>query len=766
MRILRYSFAPVTFVFLAATAFSQDRPIGYWHSHLPYNDAVGIATDGSKTVFVATKQSFYTYDIASSASTTYSKVEGMADVGMAAIGYDEDTRTVILGYKNSNIDLFKDESFFNIPDLKLKIIAGTKNINQVYTNQGIAYLSTDIGIVVIDLDKREIKETYSFTKNGVTLANKQSVILNDSIYTLTSKGFYGANKKSSNLQAFSAWKPIDTTRSLLCLSSYNNKIFVASKDTLFVLNNNTLQYVYRSPDSFIAAIDPGVNGLWVMENNNKEYNAKVTKIDDAYKVSDTFITDGFANKVIEHQDKVTWVSNLFFGLHARSVPNDRDHNTLKPEGPYSPTCWDVYANNKELLVAHGSTDQFLQFQSNPDGFSHKVDDKWTSYRPNDYHVLDGTYDFTDILKGPDGNIYVASNQSGLFILKPDGSYELHQEGVFDTANNTPGRRTYRLGGMDFDQNGNLWITQYYSAHDLILRTKDGNWYKFAVPFASIPHFASCLLVDANNIKWYASPLSGGLVAFTDNNTPGTPSDDQYRQFLGGTGNGYLPDAYVHCLAEDKNGAIWIGTENGIGIMNCPSEVFTSTDCSIEQRIVQYDQFAGYLFQNEVVKTIAVDGANRKWIGTNNGVWLISADGNSIINRFTEDNSPLLSNHIQKITVDPVTGDVYMGTEQGLISYRSTATDGGNTNTNVVSFPNPVPAAYKGTIAIKGVVDGADVRITDISGQLVYRTKALGGQAVWSGNDYTGHRPRSGVYMVFITNKDGSQTHVGKMVFMD
>jgi hypothetical protein len=188
-------------------------------------------------------------------------------------------------------------------------------------------------------------------------------------------------------------------------------------------------------------------------------------------------------------------------------------------------------------------------------------------------------------------------------------------------------------------------------------------------------------------------------------------------------------------------------------------------CEIRKPIVQYDQFAGYLFQNEKVKTIAVDGANRKWIGTTNGVWLISPDGDKIIYRFTVDNSPLPSNTIQKIAVDPITGVVYVGTSEGLVSFRSTATDGGESNANVLVFPNPVPSGYSGSIAIRGLVENADVRITDISGQLVYRTTALGGQAVWNGHDYTGRTPQSGVYLIFVTNKDGSQTHVGKMVFM-
>jgi ligand-binding sensor domain-containing protein len=272
------------------------------------------------------------------------------------------------------------------------------------------------------------------------------------------------------------------------------------------------------------------------------------------------------------------------------------------------------------------------------------------------------------------------------------------------------------------------------------------------------------MIDDYNQKWYLVP-GLGVTVYNDNSTPSNTADDMYYIYGTGVGHGNLPGPTPYCLTKDKNGSIWVGTNNGIGIINCPEQATQGT-CDAELRIVQYDQYAGYLFQNENVYSIAVDGANRKWVGTANGVWLLSSDASKILLRFTVDNSPLPSNVIQKISIDPVTGDVYIGTDQGLVSYKSTATEGITANQNVTVYPNPVTSGYKGTIAINGLVNNADVRITDMSGQLVYRTTALGGQAIWNGTDYTGHRPQSGVYLVFITNKDGSQSYVAKMVFME
>ena len=236
-----------------------------------------------------------------------------------------------------------------------------------------------------------------------------------------------------------------------------------------------------------------------------------------------------------------------------------------------------------------------------------------------------------------------------------------------------------------------------------------------------------------------------------------------RKLSTGAGYGNLPSNEVYSMAKDKNGKIWIGTGDGIAIFHCPESIFSSSGCDAELKIVQYDLNAGLLFQREVVKTIAVDGANNKWIGTNNGVWLISDDGEKIIHRFTKENSPLPANEINKIVVHPQTGDVYIATNAGLISYRAEAIEGAKTQNNIRVFPNPVPSQYGGQIAIEGLTENADVRITDVAGRLVYRCTATGGRAVWNGKNYLGEKPHSGVYMVFASNNDGSQTKSTKFV---
>lgn len=767
MKNSTWIFIVMAVLLTAVAAKAQTVPIGQWQSHMPYNTCVSIANEGS-VIYVATLHSFYSTTIAEGYTEKYSKVNGMSDVGMSKIAYDKYTGSVVLGYQNSNIDIFKDGSFYNIPHLKQKSVSGTKAINHIYTEDGLAYVSTDIGIVVLNLSRNEVKETYSFTRNSTDIPIKAVTSYNGMLYAATTAGLYRIAKSNPGIQAFQEWEAIDSTGNFQTVITSGDKIFLSKQDNVFLLDSDTLRSVYSNPDSTIRNIVPGVNSIWVMHYDENSFKGIAKRLSNEYEFIDSINTFGEANELIDiaNPDSTKFIASIYTGLKQRTRKGD-PYATIPPDGPGDVGSFDVSLYDKDLLVAHGGySDRYIPL-GNGSGFSVYSNDKWKNYRIFDYQPFgDSVVDFTHIIKGPGGEIYAGSAQSGLFILKPDGSYEYYKQNSFIDPSST-GENLYRISGMTFDNDGVLWLTVFGGTpNELVARTKDGVWHKFSINAnRSISHAAANIIVDDYNQKWFCAPSGGGVVVYDDNHTPETPLDDRYIQLQAGEGSGGLPDNEAYCIANDKTGSIWIGTGNGIGIVNCPSQVI-QRQCEAEKRVVQFDDFAGYLFQNELVRTIAVDGANRKWIGTNNGIWLVSPNGDEVIERFTIDNSPLPSNIIQKITIDPSTGDVYIGTERGLMRYRGTAVDGGEENSELVTFPNPVPSGYSGSIAIKGFVENADVRITDVSGQLVFRTTALGGQAIWNGMDYTGRRPQSGVYLIFGTNKDGSQTVKGKMVFME
>jgi len=741
-------------------AFSQQMPIGYWRSHLPYHNAVSAATD-EVTIFAASSESFYTFNAAENETTVYSKAEGMSDVGISYVAYDATTDYTIIAYQNGNIDLFKDETFFNIPDIKLRAVS-PKRINHIFTDDGMAYLSTSFGIVVLNLDKRETKETYSFLENSQTLEVREFGADFKWFYAVTTEGIYRASKNHPNLQAFSAWEKIVANNYLFSLVNIGDTIYVSDTNKVYSLRNDTLSEVFKTSYT-VANLEGNRSELIINEYRPQSYSGMTYLLNTATGVvTDSFYVMGKANNTVVLSDGSYWVADAYNGLGKRSGSSLEFKN---PGGPSTSGSFDILAYNNEVWVAHGGYDENWTYLYNPHGISHYKDGKWKLYNRQTVDVFrdKDITDFIALAKDPsEGTLWGASYRGGLIAIKTDGTIEHYKENAPFTEVHFLDFTSYRSSGLAFDNSGNLWITNFGGARELAVRTRDGAGYKFAGGGRSAS--AAYVLVDDNNIKWYILPAGvDGIAAYDDNYTPENPADDRFAKI---SASQHELNSFVNCIAKDKNNAIWIGTNDGIGVINCsPDQVFAG-QCEIRKPIVQYDQFAGYLFQNERVRTLAVDGANRKWIGTTNGVWLVSPDGEKIVYRFTAENSPLPSNDVRKIAVDPITGDVYIGTGAGLVSYRSTATEGGESNESVVTFPNPVPSGYSGTIAIRGLVENADVRITDISGQLVYRTKALGGQAVWNGLDYTGRRPQSGVYLIFATNKDGSQTHVGKMVFME
>jgi hypothetical protein len=288
----------------------------------------------------------------------------------------------------------------------------------------------------------------------------------------------------------------------------------------------------------------------------------------------------------------------------------------------------------------------------------------------------------------------------------------------------------------------------------VLRT-DGTWEKYSFPGLG-GVFAGELLIDSYNQKWINFYGNGTLVVFDDQTSKARLIHADH-----------LPSGDVRSIVEDKDGQVWIGTALGIGVFYSAASMLDDlSDSTVraEQILIEQDGHTQYLLATETVTALAVDGANRKWCGTENGgVFLMSADGTTQLQHFTEENSPLLSNTITGIAINDRTGEVFFGTDKGIVSYRGDATAGGETCDGYLVFPNPVKHDYHGPIAISGLVDNADVRITDISGTLVFHTKANGGEATWNGNNFKGERAHSGVYLIYATNDDGSATCVTKVL---
>ena len=244
------------------------------------------------------------------------------------------------------------------------------------------------------------------------------------------------------------------------------------------------------------------------------------------------------------------------------------------------------------------------------------------------------------------------------------------------------------------------------------------------------------------------------------------TNDQFAFLQSGTGAGGLPSDNVYAVAVDHTGNVWVGTDAGIGVFYCPGNVFNG-GCDATQIKVTLNGYVGYLFGMQTVRALAVDAANRIWVGTTEGVWLISNDGQTTYLNFTTDNSPLPNNQITDISIDDATGEVFIGTLGGLVSYQGDAIGPSCTDCNsALVYPNPVKPDYNGPIAIKGLTDNAYVKITDVSGNLIFQGRANGTQMIWNGNGYNGNRAKSGVYLVFSSTDAGKERRVAKILITD
>jgi ligand-binding sensor domain-containing protein len=199
----------------------------------------------------------------------------------------------------------------------------------------------------------------------------------------------------------------------------------------------------------------------------------------------------------------------------------------------------------------------------------------------------------------------------------------------------------------------------------------------------------------------------------------------------------------------------------------PEAIFSGDDFDAQQILIEQDGNIQILLETETINCIEIDGANRKWIGTvNSGAYLMSEDGVEQIRHFNTENSPLPSNNIFDIAINQDNGEVYFGTEKGIVSYVSDATNFVEEMEEIMIYPNPVHPDYDGLIAIDGLSRDVDVKISDMAGNVVYQTMANGGRATWNGLDFNGNKVSTGIYLVFITSDDGQSTSVGKVAFIN
>jgi sugar lactone lactonase YvrE len=459
-------------------------------------------------------------------------------------------------------------------------------------------------------------------------------------------------------------------------------------------------------------------------------------------------------------DNTLWVADQFGGLAAFNNGLER----FIPNGPPGIATGAIAGNSKQMILAAGSINNAWNYQYNRNGI-YFYSDQWNSRSYFNTPALDSVLDFITVAIDPaDQSVWAGSFGGGLVHFPNTGALTLYKKGNSSLQETIGDPGSYRVSGLAFDANGRLWVSNYGSPVNLHVRKTDGKWQAFSVPFPLAEQASGALVCDDNDQVWMVSPKNNGLICYKYAQIENT-NDDQWKKYTTGSNQGNLPSNNVLSIVKDRTGSIWVGTDKGIAIIRCPSEVFTTSGCAAYLPVVKQGNFFGFLFKDEYVQCMAVDGANRKWVGTQNGLWLLSETGEQVLQQFTASNSPLLSNNVLQVGIQPETGEVFVLTDLGICSYRSTATEPTAATEQVLVFPNPVPPGYSGTIAIRGMKENAIVKITELNGTLVYQTRSQGGQAVWNGTNYKGEKVASGVYLVLIRDDENTDKLATKIVIV-
>ncbi|MCK5693278.1 MAG: hypothetical protein KAI08_10520, partial [Bacteroidales bacterium] len=438
--------------------------------------------------------------------------------------------------------------------------------------------------------------------------------------------------------------------------------------------------------------------------------------------------------------------------------------SIIPNGPYSTSVFDMESSGGVLQAVVGGVTGSWNNVFNAATLETFKDEDWSSAHSwTDRDLITLAIDPND-----PSHVYTGAWGSGLLEFR-GAEITSYNETNSSLQTIIPGPYV-RIGGVALDPQGNLWMTNSNVSEPISVLKADGTWKSFqADNLISGYNALGDILVSSAGNKWVIVPRGNGLFAMDDNMTIDDTADDIYEKVSVVDKYGKVITNDVYSFAEDHDGNLWLGTNQGVLVMYSPHRLFVDGTIYAQEILIPRDDGSGYadpLLGTQVVTAIEVDGANRKWLGTSGGgVYLVSADGLEELEQFNANNSPLLSNVIADICVDGQTGEVFFGTDKGIISYKGEAMEGSTAYSNVVVYPNPVRETYEGPVAIKGLLENTTVKISDMGGNLVFETESLGGQAVWDGTNFNGQRVATGVYMIFLSSADGSLSHVTKVLFI-
>lgn len=764
----------IAFLFISIAATFSQIAMGKWRTHVAYNNVSQVAQSDNK-IYAISEGSLFSVNKDDGDIEVYNKMTGLNDVWISNIAFDPANQQLFIVYSNGNMDIMSSDGISNMPDLYTKQMSSSKSVNSISFYENKAYLSCDFGVLVVNMKKKEIIDTYSVGINGLKVLS--TIIFNNKIYALTSGNIYTADVNNQNLVNFESWSVLANTPGsgeFKNIFAYNNTLLLLRGNKMYAQVNNGVWNQIIS-DLSIKSAYISSQKLFIQTDNNQAYlvNTDYTKklLSGINSISDA---------EYDASNNTSWLASASGVISYNESQTNPVTNTFKPGGPVVNSAWNMTFADEKLYVVSGG--RWASFFDNP-GYVmiyNSGTQNWINIMPQDVEKKTNIAfkDPMSVAVDPKNSkhFFVASASSGIYEFIDTTLVKLHNS----TSSNGVIEKFIDLydvtDASKFDKDGNLWITNELVNSTIKILKPNGQWFGLKYPEITILPNLQSILVPKNqsNTVWINSLRQpAGIFILQHNGTLENTSDDRtifLSSFRDADNNGNrIAPGNVFCITEDLNGVIWAGTDQGPLLFYNTQNAFNSDYTCSRVKIPRNDgtNKADYLLVTERIRSIAVDGANRKWIGTaTSGVYLMSEDGLKTIRHFTTSNSPLLSNDVLSIKIHPKTGEVFFGTPMGLVSYQSDAKEANDAFSDVHAYPNPVRESFNGIITITGLMENTNIKIIDIGGNLVCQTTSNGSIATWDGKNFSGKKVNTGIYLVIGVNSDGTQSTITKIMVIN
>lgn len=739
-----------------------------WKGYFSYNKIKDIS-EGDSKIYSAATNALFIKNITTSTIQTINTIDGLSGQTISALYHSDIFNKTIVGYENGLMIVINDidGTMLNVVDIINKNIpANIKKINHFTESNGIVYISCDFGIVQYKLATLEFGDTYFIGPNGQETIVYQTTVYNGTIYAATKFfGIKSASLNNPNLIDFAQWLVFDAGF-WSGIVTFNNQLIGMNA------NNRVYKYTGTFFDEIGIIGQPGQDiratpNYLVVSSLNKVliYNTSLNQIVSiqSSQITTTPITFSCATVI----NQTILIGTNENGVLETSITSPTNLEFILPDGPSQNNIFAIDGTTSNLYAVYGGYDifynpyTFIGFDLTTFGISKFSETGWLNIPYSD--VL-GAKALSKVTSNPnsDNQVFISSYNNGLLKIDNDIPTTLFNESNSSLRSlATPSSFNIRISASTFDRNGNLWVTNSRVKNGLHVLKTSGQWQSYNME-SVLDDFTnndySKIVVDRNGTKWIAS-YANGVIAFNEN-------ANVFKKITEGVDLGNLPSRDVRAIAVDNRNQVWIGTLKGLRVLSSTASYNSDEQMKANSIIISENGVGAELMGDSFITDIVVNGSNQKWISTaDSGVFLFSSNGQETIYHFTNDNSPLPSNVVNDVEINATTGEVFFATDKGMVSFQGTSTKPAENLQDVYVYPNPVRPEFMGTVKIAGLISKANIKITDIEGNLVHETTSEGGTIEWDTTAFGKYKVASGVYMIFIAANDATETAVKKVMII-